>query len=158
MYILPCSYDGFAHLQNLKHDGQAQFERLKLTQQILDLLFLKTPFDSLRYCNGSNVAVVILGLGHIHHIFDLIEDELTLVTNLGGSVYGVLRGDGPSFLHGFADLLEHEGKEGNALGDVVNVAFRIGGLGSDGIEEKGEAKAGTGHAYDGGYDADVGWC
>ena len=153
MCVLPCGHDGFAHLQDLKHDGQAQLERLELTQQVLDLLFLKAPFDPLGYCDGSNVAILVPGLGQIHHVLDLVEDQLALVSYFGGSINGALGGDGPSFLHGFTDLLEHEREEGDALGDVVDVAFSIGDLGSDCIEEKREAETSTGDADDGGYDA-----
>ena len=153
MWVLPYSYDGFAHLQDLEHDGQAQLERLELTQQILDLLFLEAAFDPLGECDGSNVAILILGLGQIYHVLDFIEDQLALITYLCSSVYGALCSDGPSFFHGLADLLQHEGKEGNALGYVVNVAFSIGDLGCDGVEKKREAKASTGHADDGGYDS-----
>lgn len=99
------------------------------------------------------MAILVPCLSQIHHVLDLIEDDLTLVSYLGGSVDSTLGRDGPSFLHGFADLLEHERKEGNALGDVVNVAFGIGDLGTDSIEEKREAETRTGHADDGGYDA-----
>ena len=50
-------------------------------------------------------------------------------------------------------MLEHEGEEGDTLGDVVNVAFSIGDLGSHGVEEEREAEASTGNPDDGGYDA-----
>ena len=116
-------------------------------------MFLEAPSGPLSDCDVSNVARLVPGLGQIHHVLDLIEDDLTLVSYLGGGVDGTLGRDGPSFLHGFADLLEHEGEEGNALGDVVDVAFGIGDLGSEGIEEKREAETSTGHADDGGYDA-----
>ena len=119
----------------------------------MHLLFLEAPFGPLSDCDISNVASLVPGLGQIDHVLDLVEDDLTLVSYLGGSVDGTLGRDGPSFLHGLADLLEHEREEGNAFGDVVDVAFCIGDLGSDGIEEKREAETGTGHANDGGYDA-----
>ena len=153
MCVLPCGHDGFAHLQDLQHDGQAQFERLELTQQILHLLFLEAPLDPLGYRDGFDVAVLVPGLGQIHHVLDLIEDHLALVSYLCGSVHGALGRDRSPFLHGFTDLLEHEREEGNALGDVVDVAISIGDLSSDGIEEKREAKPSTGYADDGGYDA-----
>ena len=152
MHILPRGRDGFAHLQDLQHDGQAQFERLELTQEILHLLFLETPLGPLGYCDGSNVASLVPGLGHIHHFLNFLEDHLALVSYLYGSVHGALGRDRPAFLHGFTDLLEHERKEGNALGDVVDVAFRIGDLGSDSIEEKRKAETSTGYADDGSYD------
>ena len=153
MWVLPCGHDGFAHLQDLQHDGQAQFERLELTQQILHLLFLEAPLDPLGYGDGFDVAILVPGLGQIHHVLDLIEDHLALVSDLCGSVHGALGCDRPSFLHGFTDLLEHEREEGDALGDVVDIAISIGDLGSDGIEEKREAKTSTGYTDDGGYDA-----
>ena len=153
MGVLPCGHDGFAHLQDLQHDGQAQFERLELTQEILHLLFLEAPFDPLGYCDGFDMAILVPGLGQIHHVLELIEDHLALVPYLCGSIDSTLGRDGPSFLHGFTDLLEHEREEGDALGDAVDVAFRIGDLSSDGIEEKREAETSTGYADDGGYDA-----
>ena len=99
------------------------------------------------------MAILVPGLSQIHHVLDLIEDDLTLDSYFCGSVDGTLGRDRPAFLHGFPDLLEHEREKGDALCDVVNVAFGIGDLGSDSIEEKREAETSTGYANDGGYDA-----
>ena len=103
------------------------------------------------------MAILVPALGQIHHVLDLIEDHLALVSYLCGSVDGALGRDGPPFLHGFTDLLEHEREEGDALGDVMDVAFSIGDLGPDCIEDQREAKTSTGYADDGSYDAVWGW-
>lgn len=89
-YVLPCSSDGFTHLQDLKHDGQTQFERLKLTQQILHLSLLEAPFGPLRYSDGLNIALVVPTLRQIDHVLDLIEYHLALVPDLRRGVYRAL--------------------------------------------------------------------
>lgn len=142
MHDLPCSSDGFTHLQYLKHDGQAQLERLELTQQILHLSLLETPFDSLRYCDRSNMAPVVSSLGQIDHILDLIEDHLALVPYLRSSFYSAVGSDRPPFFHRLADLLEHEGEEGDALGDAMDVAFSVGNLRCHSVEDERQAKTG----------------
>lgn len=50
-------------------------------------------------------------------------------------------------------MLEHEGEEGDALGDAVNVAFSGGHLRSHSVEDEREAEAGPRNSDDGGYDA-----
>ena len=52
-------------------------------------------------------------------------------------------------------MLEHEGEEGDALGDAVDVAFRVGNLRSHSVEHEREAEAGTCDPDDGGDDAAV---
>ena len=150
---LPGCSDGFTHLQDLKHDGETQFERLELTQEILDLSLLEAPFDPLDYCDGSKIALFIFRLGQVDHVPDLVEDDLTLIPYLCCSLYGARCRDCSPLLHGLADLLEHEREEGDALGDTVDVAFSIGHLGCDCVENEREAEASPRDPDDGGYDA-----
>ena len=99
------------------------------------------------------MAMVVSPLGQVDHILDLIEHHLALISYFRRSFYSVLRCDRLSFLHRPADLLEHEGEEGDGLGDIVNVAVSVGNLRSHSVENERQAKTCTRDPNDGGDDA-----
>ncbi len=78
---------------------------------------------------------------------------MTVVCDLPGGLHGALGRDCFGGFQGEGELLEGEGKVGDGSSDGLDLDFSGCHFGTDGVENEGKAKAGTGNANDSRYDA-----